>query len=220
MRQRRAEAARRLYFTATARRPFYISPKKPDPPPKPPKQFVMRKIVHNPKCDPAPWMRPQPKKPEIRRNLEREKQEKDLIEQELRQVEQFYDDTKSSLSEIDDAEMRRTIKATVAMGEKEMKLLRRRLRQHRFDFKSAKRLRKMRKEEKYGDELVDKAQHAPDIGTGKLYLKEAEDHYIAAGAVDKINMLQRFWANRPVSSESEGSEQSDVLPITDGATKE
>jgi hypothetical protein len=199
--ERTADAARKNFFTSTTQRPFYVKPKDPPPPAKKLKMFKKTKIVHNPKCDPAPWMKPQTTLPEARLNLEREKYKKEQIKAELRRTERFYNETISSLCTIEDAEVRRAISATIKMGESEMNKLRKRLNQHRFDLKSDRKLRILRREENHGDLLVERAQAADDIETGKHYLREAEMHFAAAGAIEKQKSLQRFWANRSSADE-------------------
>ena len=116
-------------------------------------------------------------------------------------MERFYSETTSTLCTVEDLEVRRAISATIKMGEAEMTKLRKRLNQHRFDLKSGRKLRILRMEENHGDILVERAQAAEDIETGKLYLHEAEMHYAAAGAIEKQKSLQRFWANQSSANE-------------------
>ena len=200
-----AEAARANYFTATARKPFYVS--KPDRKVKKmkPKTFVKKKIKKDPETIVVPWMRPQPQPHERRKALEKEDEIKRKLENDIVRVERFYARTMKNLKNVTDLELKNAIKASVAMGEQEIGVLKKRLKHHRYDLKSLRLLKKYRKSEEIGDRLIDKAQQAPNILMGKLYLEYASKEYNKAGALEKSTSLKRFWAS-----------QGDIDDIDDG----
>ena len=201
-----AEKARSNVFTATARKPFYVCASETQDRKTKVKRIRPRKIKKDPETIVVPWMRPQPPVHERRIALEKEDKIKRRLYNDISTVEQFYASTLQSLEKVDDPELKRAIKASVAMGEKEISILKRRLTHHRFDLRSSHLLKRYRKNEEIADKLVDKAQRAPTVLMGKLYLEHASKEYAKSGALGKSLKLQRFWASQEESDKGSMSE--------------
>lgn len=201
-----AEKARSNVFTATARKPFYVCASETQDRKTKVKRTRPRKIKKDPETIVVPWMRPQPPVHERRSALEKEDKIKRRLYNDISKVEQFYASTLQSLEKVDEPELKRAVKASVAMGEKEISILKRRLTHHRFDLRSSHLLKRYRKNEEIADKLVDKAQRAPTVLMGKLYLEHASKEYAKSGALGKSLKLQRFWASQEVSDKGSMSE--------------
>ena len=205
-----AEAARSNYFTATARKPFYV--KKLDTPPQrmKMKKYKKKKIKKDPETVVVPWMRPQPVAHEQRKALEKEDELKRKLKLDILKVEKFYATTLKNLEKVEDLELKRAIRASVAMGEQEIAVLKKRVAHHRYDLKSLSLLKKYRKKEQIADRLIDKAQKAPNILMGKMYLEHASREYNKAGALEKSLSLKRFWASQDdIDDDDEEAEEGE-----------
>ena len=205
--QAAAEKARSNIFTATARKPFYVCASKTQERKTKVKRIRPRKIKKDPETIVVPWMRPQPPVHERRDALEKEDEVKRRLHSDISMVERFYAATLQDLEKVEDPEVKRAIKASVAMGEKEISILKKRLVHHRFDLRSSYLLKRYRKNEEIADKLVDKAQTAPTVLMGKLYLEHASKEYAKAGALGKSLKLQRFWASQEVPDKVAASER-------------
>ena len=116
---------------------------------------------------------------------------------------------RQNLEKVEDLEPKRAIRASVAM-EQEIAVLKKRVAHHRYDLKSLSLLKKYRKKEQIADRLIDKAQKAPNILMGEMYLEHASREYNKAEHWKKVFCLKRFWASQDdIDDDDEEAEEGE-----------
>ena len=100
--------------------------------------FIKKKIKKDPETVVVPWMRPQPVAHEQRKALEKEDELKRKLKLDILKVEKFYATTLKNLEKVEDLELKRAIRASVAMGEQEIAVLKKRAKNSSLGFDSVK----------------------------------------------------------------------------------